>query len=61
MTLFTELKKTFGRQRVITHSWEIIVFLPNTLGAGIVGSELIIKNVLKAFGSIQLRYIQVRL
>ena len=61
MTLFTELNKTFGRQRVITHSWEISVLLPNTLGAGIVGSELRIKNVLKAFGSIQLRYIQVRL
>ena len=37
LTLFMELKKTFRRQREITHSWEIIALLPNTIGAGIVG------------------------
>ena len=36
-TLFMELKKTFRRQREITHSWEIIALLPNAIGAGIVG------------------------
>ena len=40
LTLFIERKETFRRQREITHSWEIIVLLPNTTGlASLCGSS----------------------
>ena len=63
LTLFMELKKTFRRQKVI------IFYKPlgnncvptKDLGAGIIVWELRTKNVLNAFGSIQWRYMQLRL
>ena len=54
-----------SRQRVITHSWEIIGLLANTSGLASLceswGSKLRTKNVLNAYGSVQLRYKQLRL
>ena len=49
-----------NRQRVIAHSWDLIVLLLKYLWAGIVVWELKIKNVLNAFGSFQLRYKQLQ-
>ena len=60
LILSMELKETFRRQGVITHSWEIIV-TTEYVRAGIVVWELRIKNVLNALGSIQLSYMQLRL